>query len=80
MSSACTIFAQSDKKLSAHLTMDFVQYCLNRLLLLHQLNIAEKAKTERQFIREERSRNTDVLQGFLTTRGIFFMSSIVGKA
>jgi hypothetical protein len=36
------------------------------VVLLHQLNVADKAKTERKFIKEERRRNTCVLQGFLT--------------
>jgi hypothetical protein len=39
-----------------------------RLLLLHQLNDADKAKTERKFIKEDSAWHTGVWRGFLTQR------------
>jgi hypothetical protein len=43
------------------------------ILLLHQLNVACKAKTERKFIKEETARLTGVSRGFLTQRNFLYV-------
>ena len=41
---------------------------LFKIILLHQLNLAEKMKAEMKFIKEEKHRNAVALQVFLTQR------------